>query len=62
MSGSDWYLCRAKPEIDADELCEAATKVAELLRGALWGKLTVEARIVTSPTTEVPKIAGCTLT
>lgn len=69
MSESDWYLCRAKPEIDADELCEAATKVAELLRGALWGKLIktarkliVEARNATSPTTEVPKIAGCTLT
>lgn len=69
MSASDWHLCRAKPEVDADALCEAATKVAELLRGALWGKLIetarqliVEARIATSPTTEVPKIAGCTLT
>lgn len=39
MSQSDWELCRAEPEIDADELAQAAAQVAGLLLGDLRKKL-----------------------
>lgn len=44
MSPSDWKLCRAEPEIDADELAAAAAVVADLLLGELREKLIRAAR------------------
>jgi len=44
MSESDWRLCAAVPEIDADELAKAATQVASLFLGPLRGELIKTAR------------------
>lgn len=44
MSTSDWQLCGAEPEIDADELSVAAAKIAGLLQGELREKLIKTAR------------------
>jgi hypothetical protein len=44
MSLSDWQLCRAEPGVDADELADVATQVAELLLVELREKLIKTAR------------------
>lgn len=56
MSPSDWKLCAAEPETDADELASAAAQVAGMLLGSLREeliktarRLIIEARNVNTP-------------